>query len=384
MPDVRRRPKASTAGGWLVLCAACAAATAEGLSDPQRQELAALKLQAAGEDFDRAVEAVERIGAMGAAAREDLRILLRQLLTRNAYAIDAAAKAAGPEKPFALARKQLHELRAEALANIARLSKDDDSIPKAEAYSKDLIDRTRRITPKLAVRSRLLDAAVQRMRLLALAKRFGVAEAPTSTAATDPLRRAGEVLGVSLAKADSADELLQRGELADLRSYRLNRRIQEHNQRVAQSMHAEEARNVLTVNDYREALGLLRLEIDPRLVQSARRHAREMVDLGYFSHESPTAGLRTCQDRMKAAGYPAPGGENIAAGRQRGVEVFAMWFRSPGHHQNMARPTYTAVGVGKWSDRWVQNLGQAPRLAFAPPAARAAAQPKGPLLPRGR
>ena len=41
----------------------------------------------------------------------------------------------------------------------------------------------------------------------------------------------------------------------------------------------------------------------PKVLAAAKGHAKEMSQLGYFSHFSPTPGRRTPFDRMKLAGY---------------------------------------------------------------------------------
>jgi len=384
----RRIPLLMTLAVGVAFCAAGpAGAKSDALLSPRQQsELTRLKAQAAGRDFDKALGAIEGIAKMGAPAREELRGLLGRLRQRNAFTIEACVRAAGAVEPFERATRELRELRAKALANIAKLKKDDGSIPLAETYSRELRDRTRRLGPQLAARVRLLEAAGQRSCLLALCRRYGPdgAKVGSATADPDPLVLAGQVLGTSLDGVRGWKELERRPELKDVTTYRFNRRAQRYNRRVLRSMHPEEARNVLAVNDYREALGLLRLEADERLVQSARRHSKEMAELGYFSHQSPTKGLRSHGDRMKAAGYPGGGGENIALGRHRGLDVFGMWFRSPGHHRNMASGRYTALGVGKWGAYFTQNFGSAPRLMDATDAQRSAAKPKGDILPRGR
>jgi uncharacterized protein YkwD len=200
----------------------------------------------------------------------------------------------------------------------------------------------------------------------------------------DPMQLAERALGVPLAGLRSMEELQKAPELRDLLLFRLARQTDAWNRQVAKDVHPEEYNNVQAVNDYREALGLSRLEMDLRLTQSARRHSKEMVDLNYFSHDSPTKGLEGFADREKGAGYPAPGGENIAfgTGLQGGVHAFDMWFGSPGHHQNMAREGFTAMGAGKWVVHWTQNFGSGPRLALADEATRKAAVPTGKLLGR--
>jgi uncharacterized protein YkwD len=126
-------------------------------------------------------------------------------------------------------------------------------------------------------------------------------------------------------------------------------------------MDAEEIKNLQAVNAYREAIGLMPYEADPRLVQAARRHSKEMVDLKYFSHESPTESEKDFGTRAKNAGYKGAAGENIAYGAGTGEKTFWMWFDSPGHHKNMAGGS-NALGVGRWGSHYTQVFGGAARV----------------------
>ncbi len=97
-----------------------------------------------------------------------------------------------------------------------------------------------------------------------------------------------------------------------------------------------------------------------------------MVDLHYFSHESPTPANKTHIQRMHNAGYDNGYGENIAMGSASGEQTFWMWFDSPGHHQNMANPNATALGVGENGVYWTQNTGTGKRLMLLNPDERQA------------
>jgi hypothetical protein len=105
------------------------------------------------------------------------------------------------------------------------------------------------------------------------------------------------------------------------------------------------------------------LELDPALRKSARAHALDMSERGYFSHESPD-GLSPF-DRMREAGFMGCAmGENIAAGQPSARDVVSAWLGSPGHCANMLSPTFERIGVGyhpaadgATSPLWVQNFG---------------------------
>lgn len=135
------------------------------------------------------------------------------------------------------------------------------------------------------------------------------------------------------------------------------------------------------VNAYRLALGLRPVFADPRLIQAARRHSKEMVELGYFAHESPVDKHRNPSDRIKLAGYPHGGGENIAAGSGSGRSTFFQWFNSPGHHKNMVGQGYTHLGVGKWQNTWTQNLAGGKQPEFLDLETAKAIEVQGEILP---
>lgn len=128
------------------------------------------------------------------------------------------------------------------------------------------------------------------------------------------------------------------------------------NERVAAATPAEREQVRLT-NDYRLMLGRPALRLDARLVASARGHALDMERLGFFDHTSPVAGKASFQERIAAAGYPSPGGENIALGMTTPQAAHLGWYRSSGHHRNLLSTSYTAVGSGAAGKHWVQNFG---------------------------
>jgi len=119
---------------------------------------------------------------------------------------------------------------------------------------------------------------------------------------------------------------------------------------------ANEAYTVYLVNAARLQQGLLPLAPDPTLGIVARRHSEEMRDRRYFSHQSPTPGLTTCQDRFLAVfGYrPRLIGENVA---RRWGSLFCLTeekilgthndlMTSPGHRHNILLEEIEWLGVG--------------------------------------
>lgn len=98
------------------------------------------------------------------------------------------------------------------------------------------------------------------------------------------------------------------------------------------------------VNEERTTRGLQPLQIDMELVKLARMKSQDMVDLGYFSHQSPTYGSPF--DMMRAAGVSyTRAGENIAGASQT-ERAHVNLMNSPGHRANILNSSYTHVGIG--------------------------------------
>jgi hypothetical protein len=190
--------------------------------------------------------------------------------------------------------------------------------------------------------------------------------------------RAEKALGFTAAQFSSFPQLGEGGApadavLRDIWFYRACRQIEAYNASVQKCMSAGELLDAQFVNTYREYLGVLPFEYDARLVDAARAHSQEMIDLKYFAHESPVPANKTPWDRIRKAGYPGGSGENIAYGNGTGDGTFWQWFDSPGHHQNMASLTHTALGVGNVATHWTQDMGAGKRLMLASPEERKAA-----------
>lgn len=112
------------------------------------------------------------------------------------------------------------------------------------------------------------------------------------------------------------------------------------------------------VNDQRAAKGCKALVIDDRITTAAQGHSTDMANKGYFNHTSEPEGTSFAQ-RMKNAGYPKPGGENIAMGYPTPAAVMDGWMKSQGHRENILNCEFTAMGVGldTRGNYWTQNFG---------------------------
>lgn len=110
------------------------------------------------------------------------------------------------------------------------------------------------------------------------------------------------------------------------------------------------------------------LTTNPELRCAARLHSRDMIQNGYFDHDSRDG--RDPFDRMMQAGYS--GGtmaENIASGQTSPAAVVQEWLDSDGHCSNIMSPAFDELGVGYYyapgsnpwvsSHMWTQNFGGA-------------------------
>lgn len=111
------------------------------------------------------------------------------------------------------------------------------------------------------------------------------------------------------------------------------------------------------VNQERQKQGLKPLTLNKKLSDVARTKSKDMMDKGYFDHNSPTYGSPF--DMMKQFGIEyTTAGENIAKGQQSPEDVMNAWMNSDGHRKNILNPDFTEIGVGYvkgdttyWTDR---------------------------------
>ena len=107
-----------------------------------------------------------------------------------------------------------------------------------------------------------------------------------------------------------------------------------------------------------DELNLVRLEhgrnqlrLNPRLTAAADHHSLEMVDSGYFGHESADGshfGRRIKSFyRPRTARRPWTVGENLIWQTRRLTARVAVvsWLASPGHRDNLLKPAFREVGI---------------------------------------
>jgi uncharacterized protein YkwD len=112
------------------------------------------------------------------------------------------------------------------------------------------------------------------------------------------------------------------------------------------------------VNAARSDAGCTALTDDSRLDKAAQDHSDDMGGGHYFSHTTPSG--VTFDKREEAAGYPSPGGENIAMGQTSAQQVMTDWMNSEGHRANILDCDFVALGIGLDTNGWywTQDFGR--------------------------
>lgn len=107
---------------------------------------------------------------------------------------------------------------------------------------------------------------------------------------------------------------------------------------------ASEDRMFELVNEERRKAGLRLLVRDPTIDRVARAYSVEMLQRGYFSHETPEG--QTPFDRMRAGGVEfVVAGENLALAPTVLLAHQGL-IDSPGHRANILRPEFGRIGIG--------------------------------------
>ena len=115
-------------------------------------------------------------------------------------------------------------------------------------------------------------------------------------------------------------------------------------QTTSAGLTAAEQQMLNLVNQERAKAGLKPLQADAQLTKLARMKSQDMVNKGYFSHNSPTYGSPF--DMMKTYGVSyRTAGENIA-GNQSVQAAHTALMNSSGHRANILNASYTHVGIG--------------------------------------
>lgn len=142
-------------------------------------------------------------------------------------------------------------------------------------------------------------------------------------------------------------------------------------------------------NEDREEESLPALTIDPLLVAAAQAKANDMVEKGYFAHNSPE-GVEPWH-WFREVGYDyAYAGENLAVNFSDSENVEDAWMESPKHRANILNGKFTHIGIatasgiyeGKKTTFVVQMFGT-PRSQASAPITTAAprVEPTTPEIP---
>jgi len=124
---------------------------------------------------------------------------------------------------------------------------------------------------------------------------------------------------------------------------------------AARPLHLSRAeRTLLTaINSARAAAGVPPLRASVSLSSAAAWQSQVLAQAGYIDHTSPDGS--TLLDRLtRVRWHGTTAGEDLAVAPTPSDAV-AMWMQSPGHRENLLRPSFHTVGLGLargvWSGR---------------------------------
>ncbi len=110
---------------------------------------------------------------------------------------------------------------------------------------------------------------------------------------------------------------------------------------------AEESQFLDLINEYRAENGLGTLTLSQSLSNASEYHSQDMATKGYFEHTMPDG--TTVEQNVRNHGYRGTTfGENIVAGTETAEEALQAWKDSPAHNENMLRPAFNAIGIGRY------------------------------------
>lgn len=113
-----------------------------------------------------------------------------------------------------------------------------------------------------------------------------------------------------------------------------------------QAVDAEEQQMLALINEFRQALGLSPLSLDPTVTRAAAWMSRDMATNNRFSHVDSLG--RNEVTRLNQCDVPwVRLAENLAAGNDSAEETFQQWVASPPHNANMRLPDVTLAGIAR-------------------------------------
>lgn len=108
-----------------------------------------------------------------------------------------------------------------------------------------------------------------------------------------------------------------------------------------------DATNIIRQNNV-----LRNLEFDPLLAEIARGHSQDMLELRYFSHNSPNQLCETVRDRLRFGHeFCLSSAENLHKCQGCDLSLVAQqavdsWMASPPHRRNLLNGQFNRVGIG--------------------------------------
>jgi uncharacterized protein YkwD len=121
---------------------------------------------------------------------------------------------------------------------------------------------------------------------------------------------------------------------------------------AARPLHLSRAeRTLLTaINSARAAAGVPPLRATASLTNAATWQSKVLAQAGYLDHTSPDGS--TLIDRLtRARWHGTTAGEDLAVAPSPS-EAVSMWMQSPGHRENLLRPSFRTVGLGLAQGTW--------------------------------
>ena len=121
------------------------------------------------------------------------------------------------------------------------------------------------------------------------------------------------------------------------------------------SLSALETSLLARVNAVRRSRGLRPLTVSGGLTAAAEYHSRQMVQHGFFEHESRNGGSfwKRVQRFYSSRGFRSwEVGENLAYGSPDlgAAATVRMWMNSPGHRENLLSRSWREIGLGALHD----------------------------------
>lgn len=119
----------------------------------------------------------------------------------------------------------------------------------------------------------------------------------------------------------------------------------------AAPIHDEFERAIVSkINGLRDANGLKPLRSSRKLARAASRHSRDQLLHDRLSHDSGNG--TPFKVRAAKIAKHALVGETVGwlpdGMNDRADAVVMMWMQSPGHRQQLMRPRFKKIGIGRW------------------------------------